>query len=238
MRKDNRAEFKFKINVNNKDIFITPYTTKMEKNILIMSAMKEYDIDEILRILGIDELILSTLSENEKKVILYKFREVSLGDEVQIKFKCENCSTTTETELYVSDFIVEAELNDDDVLKLDKEVTEENLNEFLKTEIDILNLDVDVLEKLTQRVKKNQNVFNFNKSVKCLKCKKEHLFYVGDPSYIVEQLSDQTLHSLYKTYNNMMMFGNMSKDDIDSLYPFERTIFIGLITKTKEEISK
>ena len=42
--------------------------------------------------------------------------------------------------------------------------------------------------------------------------------------------------SIYRTYNDMCMFGNYNKKDIDSLYPFERTILIGLINKTREDM--
>jgi hypothetical protein len=69
-------------------------------------------------------------------------------------------------------------------------------------------------------------------------CRTSNFFNIGSPKYIIEQLSDHTLMTLYKTYNNMMMFGNLTKTDIDNMYPFERTIFIGLITKTKEDIAK
>jgi hypothetical protein len=34
------------------------------------------------------------------------------------------------------------------------------------------------------------------------------------------------------------MFGKYNKRDVDSLYPFERTILIGLINKTREEIKQ
>ena len=69
-------------------------------------------------------------------------------------------------------------------------------------------------------------------------CRTSNFFNIGSPKYIIEQLSDHTLMTLYKTYNNMMMFGNLTKTDIDNMYPFERTIFIGLITKTKEDMTK
>ena len=88
------------------------------------------------------------------------------------------------------------------------------------------------------RIKRNQVKYNFVKKCSCLKCKSENSFYIGDIKYIIESLSEDTLMSMYRTYNDMCMFGNYNKRDIDSLYPFERTILIGLINKTREDMKK
>lgn len=232
--------FKIPIQICDKKILIEPYKTIVEKDILIMSSFGIFEIDEVLRILNLDAEIIKSLSTNEKKVLLYKYRETSIGDEIEIKFKCKNCGTTSEGTITAADFIEDSERNDDYILKIDKEVTEENLQDFIKDEynINVLELDLDEFDQLLEKVKLNQNNFNFVKTCTCLKCRKENYFDIGDETYIIEHLSENTLMSIYKVYNNMIMFGNMSKQDIDSMYPFERTLFIGLINKTKEELAK
>jgi hypothetical protein len=91
---------------------------------------------------------------------------------------------------------------------------------------------------LMQKVKDNQVKYDFVKNCACIKCKSYNTFYIGDIKYILESLSEDTLMSMYRTYNDMCMFGNYNKKDIDSLYPFERTIMIGLINKTREDMKK
>lgn len=226
------------INIGERKILIKPYTTKVEKDILIMTSFGIFDMDEVLRILDLDNEIIKSLSNNEKKVLLYKYREVSHGDEIDIKFKCGKCGKTNESVIIASDFIVESVKNDSDIVKIDKEVTELNIRDFLNQHIDIENMDIDKFEELLEKVKLNQNTFNFTKSCKCLSCKEPNNFNIGDEKYIIEQLSDNTLVAMYKTYTNMIMFGNMSKHDIDDMYPFERSIFIGLISKAKKEMSE
>lgn len=232
------VKFQIPIEINSKKMLIKPYTSKVEKDILIMSTFEIFDMKEVLRILELDENIINSLSENEMKVLLYKYRESSLGDEILIKFKCKECNKHNESSIIASDFIIFSKRNDEDILKIDKEVTEENLKDFLLSSINIEELDIDEYEILIKRVKENQNSFNFVKTCKCMYCKSPNNFNIGSPKYIIEQLSDHTLMTLYKTYNNMMMFGNLTKTDIDNMYPFERTIFIGLITTTKEDLSK
>ena len=104
------------------------------------------------------------------------------------------------------------------------------------TKEELENLDLDEYENLLKDVENSQIKYNFTKSCKCIKCKKDNIFDISNIKYILESLSEDTIMSIYRTYNDMCMFGNYNKKDIDSLYPFERTILIGLINKTREDM--
>jgi hypothetical protein len=51
-------------------------------------------------------------------------------------------------------------------------------------------------------------------------------------------MSEDSLMSIYQTYNDLTFFGKYTKQDIDTLYPFERTILISLLNKTREDMTK
>lgn len=231
--------YKYPVKLNNKKFLIEPYNTEKEKDLLIMSSFEIYDVDEILRVLGVSTDIISTLTFNEKKVLLYKFREISVGDEIYVKYKCSHCKHPNESNISCSDLIEESTRADEDVKLLDYEVTDDNLVDFLNiSQQEIDEMDIDKYEETIQRVKDNQVKYNFIKSAKCIKCQQDTLIHIGDIKYIIESLSEDTLMSIYRTYNDMCMFGNYNKRDIDSLYPFERTILIGLINKTREDMKR
>ena len=231
--------YKYPVNLNGKRILIQPYNTEKEKDLLIMSSFEVYELDEILRVLEVDSDIIQSLSENEKKILLYKFREISVGDEITVKYKCTSCKSPNDAVLSCSDLIQSPEELNPEIKILDIEVNDENIYDFLyKSPEEIDNLDIDEYENLIELIKLNQVKYNFVKKCTCIKCKKENSFYIGDIKYIIESLSEDTLMSIYRTYNDMCMFGNYNKRDIDSLYPFERTILIGLINKTREDMKK
>ncbi len=232
--------YKYPFNLNNKQLLIEPYNTEKEKDLLIMSSFGIYEIDEVLRVLGISEDIMKLLSENEKKVLLYKFREISVGDEINIKFKCSECKHPNESSIIISDLVTNPDIKSKyNIKQLDKPVNDDNLHLFIDLSIEeLMDLDIDEYEELIEEVKSNQVTYKFTQSCTCIKCKKPNLFSIGDIKYIIESLSEDTLMSMYKTYNDMSIFGNYTKRDIDSLYPFERTILIGLINKTREEMKK
>ena len=228
--------YQYPFQLNSKKILIKPYTTETEKDLLIMSSFEIYDIDEILRVLGLEENSIKELTVNEKKVLLYKYREISIGDEITMKFKCSHCKQPNEGIIDCKIFIENEEINHK-YKQLDEIPNDENLHLFVNmTKEELENLDLDEYENLLKDVENSQIKYNFTKSCKCIKCKKDNIFDISNIKYILESLSEDTIMSIYRTYNDMCMFGNYNKKDIDSLYPFERTILIGLINKTREDM--
>jgi len=224
---------KINFNIGAKTFLIAPYKTHQEKDILLLSSFDVEDLDGVL-----DVLNFSTeyeLTDDEKKLILYKHREISIGDDINIKFKCKMCSQPNETTLTASNFIIDSNLHDSDVKKINKTVTDENLHEFVNIDVD--DLDILDFELLKKRVQDNQIEINFVKSVQCIKCKEEHIFDIGNAKYIIEAMSEDELMSMYKTYSSMIYFGHFTKEDIDNMYPFERTVFVGLLNKIKEDLA-
>lgn len=225
---------KIPFKIGSRTFLIEPYKTYQEKDILLLSSFEVEDMDRVFDVLNFSTEYELTLEE--KKLILYKHREISIGDEINIKFKCKECNHTNETTLEASNFIIDSMLNDSDVKKINKDVTDENLHEFV--DIDVDDLDITDFELLKQRVKDNQIKIDFVKSVTCLRCKEETLFDIGSVKYIIEVMSEDELMSLYKTYSSMIFFGHFTKEDIDGMYPFERSLFVGLLNKLKEDLAK
>lgn len=223
--------------IGEKSFLVKPYITSQEKEILLLSSFNIDDLDRVLDILEYkSDFEIQDLSEEEKKVLLYKFREISLGDEVDIKFVCDKCKCPNENTLEANNFIVFSIRNDKDIKKINKKVTDENLQDFIIGDTNVDELDLQDFEELKKRIQENQIQYNFIKKTKCLRCGTERSFDLSSNKYIIDIMSDDTLMSLYKTYNNMVFFGHYSKDDIDKMLPFERTILLGLLQKTKEEI--
>lgn len=225
---------KIALNIGSRSFLIEPYRTYQEKDILLLSSFEVDDIERIFDVLNFKTEY--ELTDDEKKLILYKHREISIGDDINIKFKCKACGQGNEAIITASNFIIDSVLNDIDVKKINKEVLDENLHEFVDIDVDELDiLDFDMLKK---RVQENQIEIDFVKKTECLKCKEEHLFDIGQTKYIIELMSDDELSSLYKTYSSMIYFGHFTKEDIDNMYPFERSVFVGLLNKLKEDLVK
>ena len=226
---------KVPFSIGEKNFEIEAYNTSQEKEILLASSFDVQEIDSIFEILNFktDE----DLSEDEKKVILYKFREISLGDEIETKFVCDNCGQGNDGVIQANNFVVSGERNDEDIKKMFIPFNEDNMQDYIDG-VDIDDLDINEYEELKNRIKLNQPNIDFIKGCDCLKCGSTKHLDIGSTKYIIEIMSEDTLMTLYQSYNFLTYFGHYSKTDVDTMYPFERSIFIGLLTKTKEDLNK
>jgi hypothetical protein len=222
------------IELGNRKYFVNAYTTFQEKEILLSSSFEENNLDVILDILGFNDY--SELTEDEKKVILYKHREISIGDEIDISFVCDNCKHPNQISVSASNFIEAPKRNDNDIKSFTKKFSEENISDYVSIDAD--ELDIDEYDELVERIKDNQYTINFLKPATCISCRTQTHINIGNTKFVIEAMSEDTLMSLYKIYNSLVLFGNYSKIDIDSMYPFERKIFVGLLKSTKEEMAK
>ena len=75
------------------------------------------------------------LSENEKKVLLYKFREISVGDEINVKYKCTECKSPNDAVLSCSDLILIPDNFNPDIKILDLEVNDDTIYDFLNIDL-------------------------------------------------------------------------------------------------------
>jgi hypothetical protein len=225
---------KIKYEYSGKSFDIVPYNTAKEREILLLSLLGvENPVDSALQILGIDDHIISTLNNQEKTAMLYKHRIASIGDEIPIKYICKHCETPNEIGLSI-DGIVKPGKETPGVFDKIKPVNEDTLQDFVDVDVD--NLDLDEFEKLLNEVKESVTTFEFVRKSNCLKCKNTN--YINIENDVIDYMSEDTIMSLYQAYNDLTYFGKYTKQDIDSLYPFERTILIGLLNKTREEMVK
>lgn len=226
---------KLRVNVQygDKKFKLFPYDTNQEKDLLLLVNFENYTLDDALEICGLSEDIISTLSRDEKVFLLFKYRSISVGDEINLKFTCSHCGTKNDNTLTIGDMVVQPKEKHDYIIDKYKTVTDDNIQEFVTVDVD--NLELDEYIKLFKEVQNSVTTFNFVFPITCQKCQKQNLRNMNkDDSFIIDNMSEETLSSIYKIYNDLIFNSNYTKQDIDRMYPFERTIFISLLNKTRE----
>ena len=226
-------------------IKIEPYTVAQEKELLFLDTYyPEYDddiLDAALDILKVDSKIYSKLSHDEKVILLYKYREVSVDEKFAIKCVCPSCKMPIETEVNITNIVKRAELKSDFVRDLKRlpENEEDFQNNFL---INYEDLDIDTYENIYENISKYQTTNNFIRKFKCLSCSHESYINLNSNKTVISSLSESSIESIYNFYENLIFTGKWSKKDIDSLLPFERVIFSSLynesVKKHNEAVEK
>mgnify|MGYP003973076667 CR=1 FL=1 len=219
----------------NRSFDITPYTTAQEKDFLLLGSLEDTDLDSGLKILNIANDIIDSLHKAEKIALLFKHRSVSVGDELNIKYTCSECKQVNESQISIGEMIIPG-IPDEDVIDQYKPLTDDNLQDFVKFSID--EMDLDEYDLLRQRISNAITKFDFLRDTACIQCKTVKYFDISKDDNILDSMSDDSLMSIYQLYNDLTFHGKYSKLDIDSMYPFERTIFVGLLNKTREELNQ
>ena len=215
---------------------IRPFKTSQEREILLLQMLIEPDFDGILDICGAG--FTSDLTHDEKIAMLYKYREVSVGEEINLKFICKHCSKPNENSINISDSIISSDIKNKSIVDRFKRVTTDNIQEFIDDSLDFDDMDIDESEKLIKEIKETVTRFNFSRESACQSCQKPNIIKIDDSKFVLDNMSDDTLMSLYQNYNDFTFFGKYTKADVDNMYPFERTILISLLDKTREELNK
>ena len=216
-------------------IKIEPYTVAQEKELLFLDTYyPEYNddvLDAALDILKLDSKIYSKLSHDEKVILLYKYREVSVDEKFAIQCVCPSCKMPIETEINITNIVKRAELKSDFVRDLKRlpENEEDFQNNFL---INYEDLDIDTYENIYENISKYQTTNNFIRKFKCLSCSHESYINLNSNKMVISSLSESSIESIYNFYENLIFTGKWSKKDIDSLLPFERVIFSSLYNES------
>lgn len=219
-------------------IKIEPYTVAQEKELLFLDTYyPEYNddiLDAALDILKVDSKLYSKLSHDEKVILLYKYREVSVDEKFAIQCVCPACKMPIETEISITNIVNKAELKSDFVRDLKRlpENEEDFQNNFL---INYEDLDIDTYENIYENISKYQTTINFIRKFKCLACSHESYINLNSNKMVISSLSESSIESIYNFYENLIFTGKWSKRDIDSLLPFERVIFSSLYNESVEK---
>lgn len=226
-------------------IKIEPYTVAQEKELLFLDTYyPEYNddiLDAALDILKVDSKLYSKLSHDEKVILLYKYREVSVDEKFAIHCVCPSCKMPIETEINITNIVNKAELKSDFVRDLKRlpDNEEDFQNNFL---INYEDLDIDTYENIYENISKYQTTNNFIRKFKCLSCSHESYINLNSNKMVISSLSESSIESIYNFYENLIFTGKWSKKDIDSLLPFERVIFSSLynesVKKHNEAVEK
>lgn len=200
---------------------VSPYNSFQEKTALIKQSDGEKNPIRIAKILG-----LNPSNRFEAIAMIFKARENSVDDLIEFNYKCKECGFLDLKSISISDMFFKDDIDESLPIGIF-----ETLDEIISEE-DINNLSIKEFNELEKKLFKN-NLAIFDPSIvlTCSKCKNREKT-VFDISSVV---SKTTLKNIYEQYLDLTYFSNITKYDVDNMYPFEREVFLGLIQKKEDE---
>jgi len=209
---------KFKDKLDN----IKRFTSFQEKEALLESSGSK-NIIKISNILG-----LSPDNELEAEAMLLKAREISVSEVIEVTSDCPVCKKINLYNIDISTMFFNKNLN-----PLLPEGLFEDLSQLPEKYSGALeDLDLDEYNKLEEQLlENNKAIFNPIVDVSCMFCGEKYKISID----AISSISKFNLTNIYEQYSDITYFSNMTKKDVDDMYPFEREIFMGLIQKKEDE---
>ena len=195
---------------------ISFYNTEKEKNALIELLDEDTNSLKICKKLG-----LKPKNSLEAVALIFKSREKSVSDIIETITNCD-CGKVNLNNIKIKDLFFKS-----DDLYLDIPIVLINdFEEIEKLVPDFENLNLDESQKIEEKfIHNNKIIFNPITQIVCKGCNKTINISI-DYKKIISKFE---IKNIFEQYLDITQFTNMGKKDVDSMLPFEREIFIGLI---------
>jgi hypothetical protein len=209
---------KYKEYLNN----TSTYDTCKEKNACIELLDEKTDAIKICKKLG-----LNPKNSLEAMALIFKSREKSVSDIIETMTTC-NCGKINLNNIQIKDLFFRS-----DDLYLDIPIVLiEDFNEIEELIPGFEDLDLDKSKELENKfIHNNKIIFNPVSKILCEGCNKE-INIIIDYKNIISKFE---IKNIFEQYLDITQFTNMGKNDVDSMLPFEREIFIGLIQERENK---
>jgi hypothetical protein len=205
---------------------VSEYSTLKEKNTLI-KLLGETSALEMAKTLD-----LKPFPKNELEAIamIFQARKKSVGETIEVTIQC-NCGAMDFYSIDIDSFFFQGNINESIPIKLIDSIEDfddnDKINDILINTLTIK--EYNEVEKII--IENNKSIFNNNFEVNCKKCGNIIHSYVDYKNII----SKFPIKNVYEQYLDLTQFTNMTKQDVDNMFPFEREIFINMIQERKNK---
>lgn len=229
--------------VLNRFVYLTPFNTEQEKDILLLQQLQgdspEFCIDESLRVLGFErdnDLKIADFTLKEKKLLIYLYRSISVGDEQRVEFQCK-CSRVNSQSITFN--FAKGDVPEG-VKFLGVYPNDDNLDDYSDGLLESLgvstleDLNIQEYEEIFDKIKKAQDQIDFKVLVQCSQCSAKTNIDCEDTQFVLDHISEDDLLLLYQNITALVDQGYSLKD-VYQMLPFERSVLMEQMTQYLEE---
>lgn len=219
------------LNLGSRKILIRPYTTKIELDVLEVFGLSEYDLTEddyesmvndILRYCVKNLSELDELSKNEKILIVWYARAITLGNDIGVDFVCPGCGKRQRACISLADMI---HFPTRCAGHIKPRIVSDTEFGNIKKE-DVLPPDMDIEEFESIDLFDYHLVYAESMILRCPDCGLESPGDFLTYKQCLSFLSEDSFQSLTKWIHVLVYSDNLSRSDILEMTPIERMLEI------------
>ena len=223
-----------------KVIEVQPYDTETELNVLEYLAVDDMDEsdrdDDYYETLVLDFLERLTsydvrsLSKIERILLVWKIREITIGDEVDVVYKCPGCGRVQQDSISAKDLCQYAES--------DKFISSEDFQSLSLNPADYADMDYDEFLNYQNNLSDYYNIYNNKIPLECKNCKHTGINNLLTYKNCMKFLSEDSFISLTEWLNVLVYYGHHIRSDVLKMTPMQRMLEIKYFKKIKDSENK
>ena len=229
------------IHLNGKQYSIKPFLTKDELDVLeFLFTNDNLSYNEYVSVL--DEFlekqnINTDIPVLEKICLLLKVREITIGNEINVKATCSKCKKPFDNKIFINKIISTAKMHDENIHALVNLNNIDNLKlEDIAPEEYIDNLDYDEYLNISANIKNYVDTYNFKYMLKCSYCsEKTEIILTLDK--IISFISEEDFGSLSKIIHLLCYYEHLSRSDVLNMTPIQRVLELNYLQETQKNIA-
>lgn len=194
-------------------------------------------LDTFLTNNGIEDV--DKLTEIEKIILLLKIREISIGDELKVKYKCVHCGNAMDSSININNIIKLAEIYSKEICGLfnKNDISELRVEDIVDKEY-LEELDIDEYDNIQSNISKYIDTYDFTQTCKCSYCSKDNIFNLNNMKLLFSLLSDESFMSLSKLLYILVTQGKLTREDVLNMTPLQRVLEHGLIEEARKQLEE
>lgn len=216
---------------------IKTYKTKTELEVLEFLSFNSFENDDDYEP-AVDSVLEECVGNYDpsfpklkKIILLWYIRIATLGDELDISFKCKECQQQQQLTVSLSK-----------LFKLPSKFTEDFSPEFIDSscpsdltkQIDD-EMDIEEYEDYFKNIVDYHIIYNNNFSFNCQYCEKENYTNLLTFKNALSFLSEDNFYTLTEWIHTLMYYDNCSRSDILEMSPIQRMLEINYFKETKKK---
>lgn len=213
------------------------YKTKTELEVLEFLAFSSFENDDDYEP-AVDNILSECvgnynpkLSKLEKVIMLWCVRMITLGDEIDITFKCKECHKQQNLTVSLSNLLkLPTKFSEELNPKFINSASNEDMTEQLDDD-----MDMEEYEEYLQNIIDYHIIYNNKFTFNCQYCDNENFTNLLTYKSALSFLSEDSYHSLTEWIHTLMYFSNCSRSDVLDMTPIQRMLEINYFKEVKKK---
>jgi hypothetical protein len=228
-----------RVRIGDKFIYVRPYTTEIELNLLEVITFTDYKSDEDYGCI-IDQVLDycvkdydDSISDIEKIITCLIVRDLSIGDEINIVYTCPFCGKKKSLRYLISDILMISSKTSDYI-----EHKFMSVDEFESYELDSSgfdDMDIDEYESVNDDVSSFFTIYNNRVNVSC-DCNGASFVNIFTFKNVLRILTEESFNSLTSWIHALVDIGHHTRGDVLRMTPVQRIMELKYFKDTHKEL--